>query len=159
MNIAQTYTKTLFLIITSASLLLSACSKDSPPKTKTAAELISQAPWKWVKKQLAKDGGAPVEQTLFDVQKNAVYTFKADGTFTIVGNADGSTTVGTWTVTDAKTLTIATTDDDGKPVTGSIGFTVSETTLVWTMVGTFYSINGDGTSVKWDTQISTFSHL
>lgn len=159
MNIRHTLNNTFILLATIASIFVSSCSKDAPSKPKTAAELISQAPWHWIKKQLAKNGGAPVEQTLYDVQKNAVYTFKADGTFTIVGNADGSTTVGTWAIADAKTLTLTTTDEDGKVVTGTIGFTVTETTFVMTMIGTFYSSTPDGATVTWDTQISTFSHV
>jgi hypothetical protein len=161
MKIPHTLHSTIIVLAAIASMLFASCSKDTPAKPKTATELISQAPWHWTKKQLSNKGGAPVEQPLSDVQKSAVYTFKADGTFTVVGNADGSTTVGTWAVTDAKTFTLTTTDEDGKTVTGSIGFTVSETTFVMTIVGTFYSPdpNGTATSLVWDTQISTFNHL
>jgi hypothetical protein len=125
--------KGIFLSVLAFFFALTSCSKgpevNPPVKVKTTTELITQKSWNWSSLEFKDQSGNAVPQNLTTGQTSAVYTFKPDGTFTITGNADGSTTTGTWKLIDNDTFQFIVNTASG-PITQNFTVKVDEKTLV-----------------------------
>lgn len=113
---------TISLLILTFFIIISSCSKDDDNQGATKAQLIARN-WKQTDLLAAQAGLPPVSifDTFFEAcNKDDIWQFKSDGTYTVVegatkcNSADPETvTSGTWQLTDNDTKIIV--DDASEP--------------------------------------------